>query len=489
MEALVTDVWMGVNDRGSVTVKLKREWRGVLGLVSVIAFGAGCSSRLDDLFREAARGHQDHGSDHDRPPKHSVGGSTGTDAGAGAGGTSSADAGTAGAGGGIGAADSGAGGATGAADSGVGGSAAGGASGSAGPIGGGTGGAVQGGGGGGAGAAGNSMTCRPEPAQTDWSPTVAFGNNLGEPVPIFAVADDDVFVADISTGIQRWRNGQLMLELATLSTDTARDVWGTSGSDVWAVGSRVWHRTSGGWTEVPTPVTELGAAVPGLTLNTVWGSAADDVYVGGNKGIVLHWNGTAWTRLPDPLPAIPGDRSTIVTGVFAGAANDVWIVGTFTGSGAPANLQHWDGESWTIYTRTAGAWTAGTTGTVPRVSITGIWGSGAHDIWVVGGAEVGGVAHFDGVRWTDVPPPGLPTDATLVDIGGACANDVWVVGARVTGSDPVLQGDTFEGLVYHFDGAGWTPSTGVPADLLRGVGLSPGRVWTTGQHALYSRPR
>src|SRR6185295_18311147 len=128
-------------------------------------------------------------------------------------------------------------------------------------------------------------------------------------------------------------------------------------------------RAASGWTEVPTPVTIPGAAAPGLALNTVWGRAADDVYLGGNQGILLHWNGAVWTRLPAPLPAIP-NRATIVTGVFASAASDVWIIGTFTGSGAPANFQHWDGQAWTIYTRTAGAWTAGSTGVIPSANLT-----------------------------------------------------------------------------------------------------------------------
>ncbi|HEV8164347.1 MAG TPA: hypothetical protein VGR74_07865 [Actinomycetota bacterium] len=354
--------------------------------------------------------------------------------------------------------------------------------------GGGTGGGAQGGTGGGAGAAGSAMTCRPQHVDTQWSSVATLGNQVGEPVPILPVADTDVFMAELIHGVQRWRNGQVMLELPLSAADTTRDVWGTSATDVWTVGSRVWHRDSIGWTEVPTPVTVPGGPTPGLALNTVWGRAADDVYVGGNQGILLHWNGAAWTRLPDPLTT-PPDRATIVTGVFASAASDVWIIGTVTGSGAPANLQHWDGESWTRYTRTAGAWVAGLTGTVPDQPPTAIWGSGAGDVWIVGGAQTGGVSHYDGVRWTDMPPPGLPTDAALFDITGACPHDVWVVGARVSGFDPVLLGDTFEGLVYHFDGAGWTASTTVPDDLLRGVALSPGSVWITGRHDLYGSPR
>ncbi|MDF2694325.1 MAG: Type fimbrial biosis protein PilY1, partial [Labilithrix sp.] len=44
------------------------------------------------------------------------------------------------------------------------------------------------------------------------------------------------------------------------------------------------------WCPVPAPVDPLG------TLTGVWGSGKDDVFAVGSGGMILRWDGTAWTR-------------------------------------------------------------------------------------------------------------------------------------------------------------------------------------------------
>ena len=78
-------------------------------------------------------------------------------------------------------------------------------------------------------------------------------------------------------------------------------------------------------------------------------------------------------------------------------------------------------------------------------SVSGIWGSGAADIWAVGGIEnaynfeVGTVFHYDGDLWKKVAAPEIDF---LVWVHGTGPNDIWMVGKG--------------GAVLHYDGAGFT---------------------------------
>ncbi|MBI3179554.1 MAG: hypothetical protein HYZ27_07815, partial [Deltaproteobacteria bacterium] len=86
-----------------------------------------------------------------------------------------------------------------------------------------------------------------------------------------------------------------------------RSIWGSSASDVWAVGSSglAYHFDGGAWARV-----DVGAGDAGL--NGVWGSSAADVFVVGEQGFATHFDGVGWTResLPDGgSSAFTGARS------------------------------------------------------------------------------------------------------------------------------------------------------------------------------------
>ena len=73
-------------------------------------------------------------------------------------------------------------------------------------------------------------------------------------------------------------------------TTTLRGVYGIATNDVWAVGddATVVHWDGSAWTRVATP---FDAATDKPTLVSVWGSGPKDVWIGGN-GIMLHFQGT-----------------------------------------------------------------------------------------------------------------------------------------------------------------------------------------------------
>jgi hypothetical protein len=64
----------------------------------------------------------------------------------------------------------------------------------------------------------------------------------------------------------------------------------------------------------------------------------------------LHWNGAKWTEVPVPIPNVGGS----VDGVSEDAPGDAWVVGALcspacTGRGIPITrglILHWNGSKW-----------------------------------------------------------------------------------------------------------------------------------------------
>jgi len=92
-------------------------------------------------------------------------------------------------------------------------------------------------------------------------------------------------------------------------------VWGSSGNDVFAVGSvgKILHYNGSNWSAMDSGVTK--------SLNDVWGSSSNDVFAVGEDGTILHYNGSNWT---------PMDSGTSydLQGVWGSSGNDVFAVGS-----------------------------------------------------------------------------------------------------------------------------------------------------------------
>lgn len=99
-------------------------------------------------------------------------------------------------------------------------------------------------------------------------------------------------------------------------------------------------------------------------------------------------------------------------------------------------------------------------------SLSGVWGSGADDVFIVGGDDdQGEIHHFDGADWAKMP---LPADVgLLVWSYGFGPTDVWTVGRL--------------GALLHFDGTSWTKVDSKTDQDLWGVwGASPNDVYFVG---------
>lgn len=108
------------------------------------------------------------------------------------------------------------------------------------------------------------------------------------------------------------------------SNVTLESVWGSSANDVWAVGAvgTIRHITSTDvrWQKVASPTNQ--------TLHSVWGSGPDDVWAVGDAGTILHWNGTSFDIANEFTSAqFPIGQKPDLRAVWGSGPNDVWIAG------------------------------------------------------------------------------------------------------------------------------------------------------------------
>jgi hypothetical protein len=201
--------------------------------------------------------------------------------------------------------------------------------------------------------------------------------------------------------------------------------WGPGDGTVWVVGGtldegRILRRDAGEWTEV-----DPGIPVP--LLNWVHGTSATDVFVAGDFGRILHFDGQTWRRHATPIAAA-------VWGLWAVAPDDVWAVGGDTIPDSPPFIMHYDGQAWSLVPVTLQR---------PRVSaFFKVWGSGPDDLYVVG--QNGVALHYDGHTFTELF---LGVSQDLIGIWGTGPNDIVLVGGRGTAE------------VVHYDGVRWTRRT------------------------------
>lgn len=118
-------------------------------------------------------------------------------------------------------------------------------------------------------------------------------------------------------------------------------VWGAAPNDLWSVGGTgggdaspvLLHYDGAVWTAVPVP-TLMRAGIGAFY--KVWGTGADNVYVVGQRGVVLHRTGGAWR---EELAGVSGD----LVSIWGTDASHILAVG---GRGN-ALVTRWDGHAWT----------------------------------------------------------------------------------------------------------------------------------------------
>jgi hypothetical protein len=252
--------------------------------------------------------------------------------------------------------------------------------------------------------------------------------------------------------------------------------------DVWAVGnytfdpegvglsdqhSLAMHWDGTAWSIVPSPSPTPAVGLMYVDLSAVSAAGPNDVWAAGQKNftgqggyvgtrvMALHWDGSAWSEIPLPVPqqassefqGASGDR---LLDVVAIAPDDVWLVGAwyrFLPSDAviwPGVAMHWDGSDMEVFeppfvTTTTQQW------------LNAVDAVASDDVWAVGegGGSVSYIFHFDGSAWSHVPGPVPGTSRVLSEVLALASDDVWVGGYYSTASDVFP-------LLLHWNGISWT---------------------------------
>jgi hypothetical protein len=244
-----------------------------------------------------------------------------------------------------------------------------------------------------------------------------------------------------------------------------------SATDLWAVGfdndgsvdrTVAAHYDGSRWSVVTTPNTgpsddDRLHAVAALASNDVW-AVGDAKNSGIDHSLVEHWDGNAWSIVPD------AGGTTALSGVAAITTTDVWAVGTATMTTGPMPvIEHWDGTSWTAFSAPPGS---------DGVTLEGLAVAGTTDVWALGTNGSNSVAwEFNGVGWVDRSPS---VAGTLTAGDGVAPNDMWVVGS-----------DGPHALAVHWDGTAWTvtptPGPGATGNAFTAISsTAPNDAWAVG---------
>lgn len=182
--------------------------------------------------------------------------------------------------------------------------------------------------------------------------------------------------ADAGDAGEAW---QLVFEgldgaLMSVAGTRADDVW-TAGADTRdGEGALVLHFDGKRWRRVPT----------GVEADLWWVHALGerDVFIGGARGTIVHWDGDAFERMDTP-----GDST--VYGIWGASSDDVWAVGGDPDA-SPGFVWHFDGSAWDD-------WTDRLPKAAQGPPIFKAWGRAADDVWMVG---IGGLAvHWNGTEF------------------------------------------------------------------------------------------
>lgn len=191
---------------------------------------------------------------------------------------------------------------------------------------------------------------------------------------------------------------------------------------------------------------QLSVETSGTTnaLLGVWGSDANNLWVVGEKGTILHWDGSVWMASASPTKAK-------LNGIWGSAAADIWAVGD------AGTILHYDGVSWNDRS-------------VMGDDLHGAWGlAGTGNVWTVGGTfSSQSVLRLNESSWTSVATPLETKMNPLFGIFGTDASNIWAVGDK--------------GTILHWDGTSWLSQTSQTTRHLKSVwASSTANIWAVGE--------
>jgi hypothetical protein len=177
-------------------------------------------------------------------------------------------------------------------------------------------------------------------------------------------------------------------------------VWGSSRYDVFVVGSGegipmgnnrflirggIFHYNGHKWSEMSSSDDEF---LDGIMLHAVWGSSSSNVYAVGSQWTILHYDGIEWSQIESGLYSDTGndmgERSpeSGFWSVWGSSANDIYAVGSsITRRGVAL---HFDGDYWSEIALSDNN----------RDYYHCVWGTSGKNVFILG--ALGRVYHYNG---------------------------------------------------------------------------------------------
>lgn len=318
-------------------------------------------------------------------------------------------------------------------------------------------------------------------AQAAWTITAGPTSGFGILRDLYAASPTNAWSVGAQSGggtgtrnqlIEHWNGRAWQVATVPAVSQFSTELYsvsGTSADDIWAVGDQetlksgayipevtlVMHWDGTSWARVPSPnpaafVNRL-VVVKAFAPNDAWASGFA-VAVDGqpSTNVTLHWNGTSWSQISTPDPAM-----VVVGGT---SSSDVWFMG--------ATPWHWNGSS---FTQVPGP----VSRTVAAISPTSAWGI----------SQTNGIAtlnRWNGSTWSTFQM--LPSNDAPYALAALSANDVWAVGYQTTDAN----GDQAT-LTMRWNGTAWAtvpspnPQPGFFPALIGAGAAAPATVFAVGQ--------
>jgi hypothetical protein len=233
-------------------------------------------------------------------------------------------------------------------------------------------------------------------------------------------------------------------------------------------------------------------AVAAVSSRDVWAVGCARL-CNGPGSLILHWNGTTWSKVasPDPSPGLD-----TLTGVSVVSADDVWAVGygcTKANCDAAGNVYddlilHWNGTKWFTVASPDPSTTQNELFGVTAVSATDVWAAGAEVPNILGAAPMTDtlILHWNGTKWSTVSSPNVAFAAnTLYGVDANSATSAWAVGNECDFFACPYPGVSTGTLILHWNGKTWSkvssPNPGEFNNVLFGVSaVTPDDAWAVG---------
>ncbi len=327
------------------------------------------------------------------------------------------------------------------------------------------------------------------PASVQPVPGTLLGVNGSSAADVWAVGTTPGSTLPAGTLTEHW-NGVRWRVVPSLSPGTGKGrdnvlygVAAVSRADVWAVGSYssgpdaltattfglIEHWNGTRWSRVPCPCSHSENGVPSLA-GIAAVSRSDIWAVGSGVGrpLIVHWNGKKWVR-----QFLAGNGEDELTAVSATSARNAWAVGIDIANDRSLTA-HWNGKKWS-YVRNPNPGHFNVLRGVTAISRTEAWAVGQNTVKNVK------IVRWNGSMWSLVPEPHIAGELQVFNAIAAARGALWAVGKRTTSNSLHID----RTLTARWTGTRWiavpSPSFGSADNTLYGVYAPSARsAWAVG---------